>query len=161
MLESISARGWGRASFVVACIAVVVIGYVYGSELRACGPNPSPFAQHRQCPSQQQAGCSRPLRLVHLPLATLQQHREVRRRILHWQANESPVLRRYTFHWQRMVLLYLSRPLVWLWVGFASAAGSVGASSCGLVGRANVRDTRPSLLRWCSSPLTAIPGHHH
>ena len=58
MLESISARGWGRASFVVACIAVVVIGYVYGSELRACGPNPSPFAQHRQCPSQQQAGCS-------------------------------------------------------------------------------------------------------
>ena len=38
MLESISARGWGRASFVVACIAVVVIGYVYGSELRGVWP---------------------------------------------------------------------------------------------------------------------------
>ena len=49
--------------------------------------------------------------------------REVRRRIVHWQANEWPVLRRYTFHWQRMVLLYLSRPLVWLWVRFCFGGG--------------------------------------
>ena len=125
MLESISARGWGRASFVVACIAVVVIGYVYGSELRACGPNPSPFAQHRRARPSSRLGAlrvARPPSSARIFHATLQPH-EVRRRILHWQANESPVLRRYTFHWQRMVLLYLSRPLVWLWVRFCFGGG--------------------------------------
>ena len=55
MLESISARGWRKVSLFVlvgacACIAVVVIGHRYGSELRACGSAPSPFAQHRQWP---------------------------------------------------------------------------------------------------------------
>jgi hypothetical protein len=51
MLESIPARVWGRLIvFVGACIAVVVIGQLYGSELTACGSNSSSFAQHRQWP---------------------------------------------------------------------------------------------------------------
>ena len=124
MLESISARGWGRASLVVACIAVVVIGYVYGSELRACGPNPSPFAQHRQWPVPAAGWVlfsvalalfgSCIFRLLHYSST-----RKVRGRIVHWQANEWPVWRRYTVQ----VLLYLSRPLVWLWLTFCFGGG--------------------------------------
>ena len=67
--------------------------------------------------------------------------REVRGRILHWQANESPVLRRYTFQ----VLLYLSRPLVWLRVTFC----------CRRRGR-----LEHHRVVWLDVLMSEIHGHH-